>query len=477
MADSTLEPFPSVAAPSRKQPSSSANGRVRPRRKSSSLGGEPRGDTGAAAFATLPPSAAAHKFSSGSASVGRSASDRGPGRKRRKARSLLMSYVRLSLRHTWLTPLILVLLGVALYAVNPSTSNPFHACIFLSYPIPRSPTDSPDTPLQYAKGRADFAFVAFYMAFFSFTREFLMQRMIRPLAFRLGVKSRAKQARFMEQFYTAIYFAIFGPFGLYVMSRTPTWYFNTTAMFEGFPHRSHEGLFKAYYLLQASYWAQQALVLMLMLEKPRKDFKELVLHHVVTLALIWLSYRFHFGYMGIAVYITHDISDFFLATSKCLNYVNSPVTAPYFVVFIGVWTYLRHYLNLRILYAVLTEFRTVGPFELNWETQQYKCWISQIVTFSLLAALQAVNLFWFVLIMRILWRFISTPVLADERSEDEDEDEDEEVEAVQPKAAAAVSANDNPSLLLNGEPVAVAEAKASGAEAAAAAAARSRRRG
>ena len=100
---------------------------------------------------------------------------------------------------------------------------------------------------------------------------------------------------------------------MYVMSRTPVWYFNTVGMFEGFPHRAHEGLFKTYYLLQASYWAQQFIVLILGLEKPRKDFKELVGHHIVTLALIGLSYRFHFTYMGLAVYVTHDISDFFLA--------------------------------------------------------------------------------------------------------------------------------------------------------------------
>jgi acyl-CoA-dependent ceramide synthase len=204
-----------------------------------------------------------------------------------------------------------MLLILALYAVNPSTSNPFYYCIFLAYPL-----DTPaGEPVQYGKGKADFAFVAFYTIVLSFTREFLMQRMIRPLAIRLGILRKAKQARFMEQFYTAMYFAIFGPFGLYVMRRSPVWYFNTNAMFEGFPHRTHEAVFKAYYLLQASYWAQQAIVLLLMLEKPRKDFKELVLHHVVTLALIWLSYRFHFTYMGIAVYITMDISDFFLAVS------------------------------------------------------------------------------------------------------------------------------------------------------------------
>ena len=158
-------------------------------------------------------------------------------------------------------------------------------------------------------------FVAFYIIVLSFTREFLMQRVMRPLAIRLGIRSRGKQARFMEQMYTASYFAAFGPLGLYVMSRTPVWYFNTTAFFTDYPHRTHEAVFKAYYLLQASYWAQQALVLLLQLEKPRKDFRELVGHHVITIFLIGMSYRFHFTHIGLAVYITHDISDFFLAVS------------------------------------------------------------------------------------------------------------------------------------------------------------------
>jgi acyl-CoA-dependent ceramide synthase len=47
------------------------------------------------------------------------------------------------------------------------------------------------------------------------------------------------------------------------------------------------------------------------LGKPRKDFKELVGHHIVTLLLIGLSHRFHFTYMGIAVFINHDLSDHF----------------------------------------------------------------------------------------------------------------------------------------------------------------------
>lgn len=241
--------------------------------------------------------------------------------KRRKAKGLFNRWKRLSLKHTWLSPMVLILALLACYYISPGEHNPLYPAIHLSYANPPLNERTNTLPahigdvMQYGKGKKDFAFVAFYIIVFTFTREFLMQRLILPIAKSYGIKSRAKQYRFMEQFYTAIYFAVFGPFGLWVMSRTPVWYFNTAGMYEGFPHRAHEGWFKAYYLLQASYWAQQAVVLMLQLEAPRKDFKELVLHHVVTLALIGLSYRFHFTYMGIAVYITHDISDFFLAVS------------------------------------------------------------------------------------------------------------------------------------------------------------------
>lgn len=245
-----------------------------------------------------------------------------PHSKRRKARSAFRKWKQISLRHTWLNPLIILIVLLAAYYVNPGEQNPLHKGIFLSYPLG---PDYPGGPVMYGKGKADFAFVGFYTIFFTFTREFAMQRIIRPLAIRCGITKRSKQSRFMEQLYTAMYFGVFGPFGLYVMRQSTLWYFNTTAMFEGFPHRKHEGVFKAYYLLQAAYWAQQAIVLVLQLEKPRKDFKELVFHHIITLSLIGLSYRFHFAKMGIAVYITHDISDFFLAVSPYLHLLVIPI--------------------------------------------------------------------------------------------------------------------------------------------------------
>lgn len=213
-------------------------------------------------------------------------------------------------RHTWIVPLAIALVLLTGYAAYPAESNPLSHFIFLSYRLPLAA--GADAP-QYGKGLWDVAFVSFYAVVLTFTRDFFMQEVFRPLARYAGLRSRSKQARFMEQMYAALYFGVLGPAGLYVMSKTPVWFYNTRGMYENFPHKTHLAAVKFYYLFEAAYWAQQAFVLMLGMEKPRKDFKELVGHHIVSLSLIALSYRFHFTYIGIAVYTTHDISDFFLA--------------------------------------------------------------------------------------------------------------------------------------------------------------------
>ena len=107
--------------------------------------------------------------------------------------------------------------------------------------------------------------------------------------------------------------------------------------------------------------------------------------------------------------------------------------------FMFIWAYLRHLLNLRLLYSLFpynipglpfpaNEFATVGNYTLDWPTQQYKCWISQIITFCLLASLQAVNVLWFFLICRIAARYLRQGEKKDDRSDEEEELEEEVVD-------------------------------------------------
>lgn len=334
------------------------------------------------------------------------------------------AYIEIAFRNSWFTPAVILCLvySAYLFSGNYTESNPLHMFVAVSYQVG-------DTN-QYGKGIKDLAFILYYMVFFTFLREFVMQMVLKPLSQVVGFRKAGKINRFMEQTYSIFYYGISGPFGLYIMYHSDLWLFRTDTMYATYPDLTNEYLYKVFYLGQAAFWAQQSCILILQVEKPRKDFKELILHHIITIALIWLSYVFHFSKMGLSVYITMDVSDFFLAVSKTLNYLDSPLQGPWFIVFVGAWIYLRHYINLKILWSVLTEFRTVGPYVLNFATQQYKCWISLPIVFFLIGALQIVNLYWLFLIFRILYRFVFGGVAADERSDDEDEDEDEDEDQV-----------------------------------------------
>lgn len=386
------------------------------RRRGSSVGQINLGDTSVPGFSTMKVSASQRdKLEARMREL--SAESKSDGAILRK---LILAYKELSYRHSWINPfLVLSVLCGTYFFGDPTTKlhRVLKNLMTISYPI--EGTD------QYGKGVNDFLFVGFYSIFFTFFREFLMSCVLRPLALFLGVKKEAKVKRFMEQTYSMVYYGLSGPFGLWVMSKTPLWFFETTPFYLEYPHKTHDFWFKVYYLGQAAFWVQQSIVLVLQLEKPRKDFYELILHHIVTIALIWCSYRFHFTWMGLAVYVTMDVSDFFLAFLKTLNYLDSPISGPFFVGFVFVWVYLRHYINLRILWSVLTEFKTVGEWELNWDTQQYKCWISQPIVFGLLFALQLLNAYWLFLIIRILYRYALGGVAEDDRSDDESEEEEE----------------------------------------------------
>lgn len=206
----------------------------------------------------------------------------------------------------------------AAYLADPSESNPLHPAIFLSYQLQVQPGSD---IVQYGKGPKDILFVLFYTLVLFAARDFVREHVARTVAQSWGVIDSSKQVKFIQQFWQAVYFAFISIFGLYVMSRTPLWYFNMDGLFEGFPHETHNAPFKIFYLLHSANWVQQALVTFLVLEKSRKDNAVMVAHHVVTLIAIPLIYMAHMTWFALVLIIPHDISDSLLAVShiSCIN--------------------------------------------------------------------------------------------------------------------------------------------------------------
>ncbi|KAF8335050.1 longevity assurance proteins LAG1/LAC1 [Cantharellus anzutake] len=299
--------------------------------------------------------------------------------------------------------------------------NPFEPMLFLSYYLPDSEPGFP----KFAKGPLDILFIAYYVIIFSFIRQSWVLKILRPLARRLGIKKPAKLDRFAEQGYTAIYFSFFGLLGVYVMSQLPTWWYRTEHFWLEYPHWRMTPLLKRYYLMQLSYWVQQLFVLILRLEKPRKDFAELVIHHFVTIWLVGWSYAINLTWIGNAVFLTMDVSDIFLAISKVCNYLRlEKTTNVIFAFFICVWSYLRHYLNIIILWSVWTQFDLIPDQAKRFTPRDgvWMVWWMKYQIFIPILLLQLVNIFWYFLIWRVLFRALFQKKLADERSDDEDED-------------------------------------------------------
>ncbi|GAA5853510.1 hypothetical protein JCM8547_002488 [Rhodosporidiobolus lusitaniae] len=335
-------------------------------------------------------------------------------------------------------PVILAVVAAwfALEHISPG-SNPITPFLFISHPLPLEPADNGEQ--RYGKGPRDFVFLLFYIVVFSFLREAVTEYLVRPLARNLGLKSESKIVRFTEQGYAFVYLSASATFGLYVMSKQPSWWYKTEHFWLGYPHWRMDGSLKSYYLLQFSYWLQQMIVLVMGLEKPRLDFTELVIHHIVTLWLVGWSYLLNFTMIGTAVFVSMDIPDIVLALSKCLNYLEycqrpSEIT---FVIFLCSWHYFRQWLNFRILRSVWYDSFRLIPLEWRtWSTVEQGSWVLSGVgtgvvpewiryqIFAPLFVLFLLNIVWSYHIWRVLIRILMGQNATDVREEGEEAAED-----------------------------------------------------
>eukprot|EP01117_Protostelium_nocturnum_P009698 TRINITY_DN3466_c0_g2_i1.p1 TRINITY_DN3466_c0_g2~~TRINITY_DN3466_c0_g2_i1.p1 ORF type:complete len:380 (-),score=108.39 TRINITY_DN3466_c0_g2_i1:34-1173(-) len=306
-----------------------------------------------------------------------------------------------------------------LYFLLPSSLNPFEPFLFISH---KHGIDEKGEDI-YGKGWKDLLFVGYYILVFTWVRDVVMRVFLRKFGIYVsGIIYENKLKRFEEQGYSFLYYLTSSAFGLYCMSRLPTWYFNSMEFWITYPHEYLDTTFKSYYLLQLAFWVQQAIVLALGLEAARKDFLELIIHHIVTILLIVSSYMTNWTRIGNAVFLTMDISDIFLALSKLLNYGprTKKLSEPVFAFFIFVWIYTRHYLfNAKILYSLYSDFFIIEPHKFG-SMDRLTTWYFFGV---LLIMLQILCIFWFFLILRILFNLVKTggKKSSDEREDDEDQ--------------------------------------------------------
>ena len=233
---------------------------------------------------------------------------------------------------------------------------------------------------------------------------------------------KSKIVKFVEAFWRFLFyscFCILGYNALFVPEPAP-WLFNTVHHFEGWPHHVISNAMFFYYHIELGCYIHQ----LLWTEVSRSDAIEMIVHHIVTISLIVLSFLSKFMRIGAVILLIHDLADVFLESAKVFNYISKPegnrwikdvLVDPLFGVFA-----VTFFITRLVIYPrnILRSLFVDGYL-------MYGCdWGGCPAYIGLLFMLQFLHIFWFYLIMRMVVKLAMGTMKDDERSDNEEELED-----------------------------------------------------
>lgn len=230
-----------------------------------------------------------------------------------------------------------------------------------------------------------------------------------------------REASWRFTFYLVAFFA-----GLAVLVDKP-WFYDMKLVWEDFPKMPLLPSQYWYYMIELGFYI--SLIFSVATDVKRKDFKEQIIHHVATTALISFSWLVNYIRAGTLIMLVHDASDYFMESAKMFNYAGWRKTCNLiFTVFAAVFIITR----LVILPFWIIHTTMVYPLSL------YSTFIGYYFFNGLMCTLQLLHIFWAALIVRMVIKFLpGNDIVEDERSDREetesDEDEGEGVDGKQKK--------------------------------------------
>ncbi|CAG5136126.1 unnamed protein product, partial [Candidula unifasciata] len=213
------------------------------------------------------------------------------------------------------------------------------------------------------------------------------------------------------------YFVIFW-YGLYLHLDKP-WFYDTLYMWKGWPHHHVSEDIYWYYMVEGAFYI--SLLFSLFTDHKRKDFSQMVIHHVATLLLMMLSWISNFVRVGTLVLVIHDAVDSWMEFGKVAKYLGyDRVCEVFFYIFMLVWIITRMIIfPFRIIRSTL--FEALGEDCLNDATVG---WLTMYSVYNmLLCVLQVLHIIWFYYICLVAKDAFKGQVQKDSRSSLESESE------------------------------------------------------
>ncbi|XP_068955768.1 ceramide synthase 4-like isoform X2 [Petaurus breviceps papuanus] len=225
-----------------------------------------------------------------------------------------------------------------------------------------------------------------------------------------------------------VYFSCF--FGGLLTVYNEPWFWKPELCWEGFPKQVLKPAIYWWYLLEFAIYL--SLLITLSFDVKRKDFKQQVIHHFSAIILIFFSYCSNYIRIGTLVMLIHDVSDIFLEAGKMASYAQWKNSSEIiFVIFTVVFLVSRLILfPCKVLHS--TYYSSMD---------NHKPFFGYYFSNTLLMILQALNVFWSLLILHMFYRFVIVGKMPDDVRSDLEEQctDDEQSEIGQQKMSGGLS--------------------------------------
>ncbi|ETV82903.1 hypothetical protein H257_04676 [Aphanomyces astaci] len=240
--------------------------------------------------------------------------------------------------------------------------------------------------------------------------RYISQRFLKHLGDPL--KKDVTMRKFTDQSWQLVIHASMTVLELYVLQDEAWWSDTTTLWNSARPtcdYSQHKLMTTLLYMAQLAIWLYTAFSCKF-LEEVRKDYLVMMAHHVVTIALVTLSFVMNYLPIGVLVLLLHDASDVPLDLLKMANYLKLEarqgfyITEVLFAIMLSVWLYCRVYMfPTKIIRSSMWESRAACAVPL--ETWDFT--ISWLGFNLMLLALYALHIWWTFLLLRLLYNALS----------------------------------------------------------------------
>ncbi|CAI0447181.1 unnamed protein product [Linum tenue] len=162
----------------------------------------------------------------------------------------------------------------------------------------------------------------------------------RAASVKIDEVTQATIVKCTESMWKLTYYATLEVYVLKILFEEP-WFWDSQLYFRGLPNQELKLSIMLYYMCQCGFYLYSIPALILW-ETRRKDFSVMMSHHVVTVALIGISYVTSFFRIGTIILALHDASDVFLEAAKIFNKTRKELGASIcFGLFAASWLILR----------------------------------------------------------------------------------------------------------------------------------------